>query len=225
MSTSMLELREDGNDRAWAEANTTNGEYSDWAVFLILRRCQETTDRDEGLSMEDAGKFLCQMIPNGDSGYGNALGEIILDIAEQTPYNHPSQAKLVRLIQWLMDTDRFFDDGRSAYTLGWPLERLRFYLGQEIGEPQEGLDKPEKISTAITSASLWFLCAGQWLFSELVLYPSYPDVKHPLGIEQWLYWKQTLNAKAQGGQIDDEARELALKAVDFMNALERSTSL
>ncbi|KAL3473006.1 hypothetical protein BJX99DRAFT_261823 [Aspergillus californicus] len=280
-------VREDARDAA-------DNQYSDWAAFQIFQRCLE----DGGdLSELEAAKQLYRLIlsrakdelrtikyPPGQTEY---LAQLVIQIAQQIPYNHPSQNRLLKIVQYLMSSDRFLSfygmhelpdkefgsyhqwetlysaiadgyianadwknpeqerwyinfhafivrfvaamDNGKVHQLRWPIELLSDQL-------EKTLEKPEShLNTMVTSASLSVLYTGQWLFHKVTLYPPRLLAEQEpgfvpgelyngamFGMERWQYWKQALKAKADIPHLGDEARGLALKAVDFMDALERN---
>ncbi|KAL4790285.1 hypothetical protein BDV19DRAFT_394230 [Aspergillus venezuelensis] len=112
----------------------------------------------------------------------------------------------------------------------WPLRTLGSRLEPPLRRPDEPLD------TVTAGAALLLLYSGQWLFERVVMFPpaSLDDgyvrgissgelYSGPvLGLERWRYWRQTLKARTEDNQLGSEARRLALKAVDFMECLERN---
>ncbi|BCS18854.1 DUF3632 domain-containing protein [Aspergillus puulaauensis] len=85
-------------------ARTTS--YSDDKFFLILNDFlqPETTK-----SLNETVQSLLALLPENAPGSGEiySAGEIIIEIAEQIPYSHPSQWKLIALVEQLSTKDKF----------------------------------------------------------------------------------------------------------------------
>lgn len=85
-------------------ARTTS--YSDNKFFFILNDFlqPETTK-----SLNETVQSLLALLPENAPGSGEiySAGEIIIEIAEQIPYSHPSQWKLVSLIEQFSIADKF----------------------------------------------------------------------------------------------------------------------
>lgn len=83
------------------------GRYSDWKAFGILTRYLEP---GSDLSEEQATELLYEILPKADdkklAGQPDMLGCVLLDIAKQIPYYHPSQIRLLKLFKHLGKTDR-----------------------------------------------------------------------------------------------------------------------
>lgn len=80
--------------------------YGTVKAFQVLKRYLET----EELSLREAASQLYQMMPDYKTQIGAAevdLGSAIIDIAEQIPYSHKMQIKLVDLMKKLARSDRF----------------------------------------------------------------------------------------------------------------------
>ncbi|KAL4964363.1 DUF3632 domain-containing protein [Aspergillus stella-maris] len=288
MSSPILQLKliRSEEDSSKGVKNVAKGECSNWAAFQILKRC---LDSEGDLTWIDAAQQLYEMMPASDlkesqySAKTQNLAHLIIEVSRITPYSHPSQDKLLKIVQHLMTSDRFVGtadlrvpyDGPLGATkvgqvyhyywdapreehgfkahhyinfhaflarfvaweasagegwLSWPLTTLESQLELPLEDRADALD------TMTTSAPLFLLYADQWLFGRVVLFspasledsdtaglsgdeiysgPSY-------GLERWRYWRQTLKARAEDNQLGDEARRLALKAVDFMECLERN---
>lgn len=70
---------------------------TDWEVFLIL---QEFFQPNSKISPEEAVDRIIAIFPDGYSDL-RSINDVCLELAEQIPYHHPSQLKLVRLL-WLI---------------------------------------------------------------------------------------------------------------------------
>lgn len=80
--------------------------YETVKAFQVLKQYLES----EELSVEEAASQLYQMMPDYKTQIGAAeddLGVVIMDIAEQIPYYHALQIKLVELMKQLARSDRF----------------------------------------------------------------------------------------------------------------------
>lgn len=105
----------------------------------------------------------------------------------------------------------------------WAIGTLRDNIEEEKTE--------ECYSEIISATSMWILCAGQWLFTE-IMYPretSEDDEKAwrggplytgpILGLERWKFWQKAFAAAAESQHANEECKKLALKAVDLMGAI------
>jgi hypothetical protein len=83
------------------------GRYSDWKAFGILTRYLEP---GSDLSDEQAAELLYDILPSADneklSSQPDMLGCVLLDVAKQIPYHHPSQIRLLNLFKHLGKTDK-----------------------------------------------------------------------------------------------------------------------
>lgn len=80
--------------------------YETVKAFQVLKQYLET----EELSLWEAASQLYQMIPDYKTQIGaeeDDLGSVVIDIAEQIPYSHKMQIKLVDLMKELARGDRF----------------------------------------------------------------------------------------------------------------------
>ena len=86
----------------------------------------------------------------------------------------------------------------------------------------------------IASASMWFIYAGQWLFTEVVQSPcaisksdegAWSNGPHYTGsvqgLERWRFWRKALEDSQADTRVAPESRALAEKAMIFMDAVER----
>lgn len=85
---------------------TGRTEFTQPKVAAILR---DFLQPDSKTSLESAVKSLLVLIPTNASGYAEvcSFGEMCVEIAEQIPYNHPSQLKLVQLLHYLSQSPKF----------------------------------------------------------------------------------------------------------------------
>lgn len=95
-----------------------------------------------------------------------------------------------------------------------------------------GLDS---LSVFVRVASVWILAgAGYYAYVNIVLNPPPVDAllqqayqPHELydgpifGIQRWNFWQRAMAERAQDGRLSEEARMLARKAADYMEALAR----
>jgi hypothetical protein len=97
MSSLNLHFEDDGLSDAGP------GRYSDKKTFDVYQRYLQP---DGNLSIVQAATMIVKMLPGPTGNYhrGGELGMFAFftcDVAQQIPYQHPSQLKLVRLIQYL----------------------------------------------------------------------------------------------------------------------------
>ncbi|KAB8228020.1 hypothetical protein BDV23DRAFT_189353 [Aspergillus alliaceus] len=88
-------------------------------------------------------------------------------------------------------------------------------------------------SECICGSAVWILCAGQWLFNQVVREPIEIDngdrslqggrlyTGPELGMERWNFWQTTFAAAVEGDKANDEAKALARKCVNVMECLAR----
>ncbi|KAK3328764.1 hypothetical protein B0H66DRAFT_539305 [Apodospora peruviana] len=88
----------------------------------------------------------------------------------------------------------------------------------------------------VSLASLWISYAGQALYTQLVETRPEDDKakKHhyklgklykgpQFGLERWTFWKNALQRAGENGKAREQARKLAKRAGDLMEAIERCT--
>lgn len=107
---------------------------------------------------------------------------------------------------------------------------------RETLETQLRKDNLESYDCLVSASALWILCAGQFLFEEIVTCPrpiqpgdqkllGGPLYTGPwLGMERWKWWQKALAVIAAEEQAGEECLKLVNKAVDFMDAILRDTS-
>lgn len=107
----------------------------------------------------------------------------------------------------------------------WPIWTLRHALeGNQDGRCDE---------IHVSSAAMWIICAGQWVFNQIGLY-SWPQPKGwheamwsrgplyegPLaGLERWNFWQVRFVEAANNRSISYECRGHAHKASELMKSL------
>lgn len=104
LSLQSLDLQIDETD---PDLKETYGNYSQFNAFRVLKTYLEPSDNE--LSATEAADQLFGMLPTNsevkEPGFSRtSLGDVILDVAQQIPYSHPSQVHLVRLLLWLRDS-------------------------------------------------------------------------------------------------------------------------
>ena len=104
--------------------------YSDSKAFEILQRyLQPNSD----LLVEKAASNIAEMLP-AETEFKTRFGEVgmfgglVYEIAQQIPHNHPSQVKLVRLLQRLARSAKLntveIDEVRFRHLQDFELEKL-----------------------------------------------------------------------------------------------------
>lgn len=96
-----------------------------------------------------------------------------------------------------------------------------------------------RYNRCISGASMWFLCAGQWLFDQIVHVRRSPEeIKEAgacwktgglyqgpeLGIERWKFWQKGFTVAAESARTTEECRKLARKAANIMHALSENNA-
>jgi hypothetical protein len=97
----------------------------------------------------------------------------------------------------------------------------------------------EYYSESISGAAMWILCAGQWLFTEVV------HVRRPpaeitaeeqswrngllytgpiLGLERWKFWQKGFTVAAESEHATEECKRLSLKAANLMRAISQNNT-
>lgn len=81
-------------------------DYSEARVAAILR---DFLQPDTKLSVQEAAESLLVLIPANASNNAEvcSFGGICVELAEQIPYHHPSQLKLVQLLHYLSRSPKF----------------------------------------------------------------------------------------------------------------------
>lgn len=79
------------------------GQYSERKAFDIL---QKYLQPDAGPSVDRVAAMIVEMLPDKTehyyrSGEAGKFGCMVYEMSQQIPYHHPSQVKLVRLVQCL----------------------------------------------------------------------------------------------------------------------------
>ncbi|CRG86319.1 hypothetical protein PISL3812_03324 [Talaromyces islandicus] len=251
-----------------------HGRYSDWKAFGILTRYLEP---GSDLSDEQATELLYDILPSPDnkklSGQPDMLGCVLLDIAKQIPYHHPSQIRLLNLFKRLGKTDKMtlhFSHEEYKYSyyntmhflkitlrewFPWSdevnfcafvarlstTEILNYFdgLNYAIWTMRDNLEEEhndgEYSNDAISSSAMWIICAGQWLFNELVQFPRNindeyyesawkvgPLYQGPIiGLERWKFWQKAFTVAAESSNANDECKKNALKAANLMEVIAR----
>lgn len=111
----------------------------------------------------------------------------------------------------------------------------RNYVIWTMRENIETECKAEGYSNLVNAAAVWIICAGQWIFNEVVQYPPVLDdwfekacsngplyTRPIVGIQRWKFWKKSLQVAEQSVSADDECKRNARKAYDLMDVIERS---
>lgn len=87
---------------------------------------------------------------------------------------------------------------------------------------------------AISSAALWFIFAGQAIYTQVIEAPNYPRASPEahktgelyngpeMGLERWKFWKDALLAAAGDKEVDEEHCILARRGSAVMDAIEQS---
>lgn len=94
-------------------------------------------------------------------------------------------------------------------------------------------------STYVSGAAMWFLCAGQWLFDQIVHVRRSPqEIRRAgkcwdtgelyqgpkLGLERWKFWQKAFTVAAESARTTEECKRLALKAANIMRALSENNA-
>lgn len=107
----------------------------------------------------------------------------------------------------------------------WAIWTLR----DALEENQEGQWDEEQVS----SAAMWIICAGQWVFNQIGLYAEPqpigwhaamwqpgPLYEGPIaGLERWYFWQARFVEAANSDAINYECKEHASKASQLMKYL------
>lgn len=91
-------------------------------------------------------------------------------------------------------------------------------------------------SACISGAAMWILCAGQRLWREIVQCPQTDNPRAEktwrpgslyqgpaFGLERWRFWEKAFVVAAENTNISAECQQLASRAADLMNILERTS--
>ncbi|KAF7594723.1 hypothetical protein BBP40_008430 [Aspergillus hancockii] len=131
------ELAETDRKAEYRYARTTD--FRGTKVFRIL---DDFLQPDTETSLEVAVKAILEFIPDAPLSDEVALvGDIVLELAQQIPYHHPSQVKLARVMEGLTTSPKFISGPHSSgqYMRGQRFkESLRDTYNGPNGEfPQE----------------------------------------------------------------------------------------
>lgn len=99
-------LKSKVRNETYAYKNVGTTAFSESKVFLILR---DYLQPDSKTSLESAVQSILSLIPENASMSNEVclVGEVCLELAEQIPYHHPSQLKLVRIVEELSRSAKF----------------------------------------------------------------------------------------------------------------------
>lgn len=105
---------------------TGRTEFTQHKVAAILR---DFLQPDSKTSLESAAKSLLLLIPTNASEHAEvcSFGEICVELAEQIPYHHPSQLKLVQLLHYLSRSPKFMYKYERPVSISPPTQRLFIY--------------------------------------------------------------------------------------------------
>ncbi|KAL3476732.1 hypothetical protein BJX99DRAFT_258066 [Aspergillus californicus] len=83
--------------------------FSMWTEDKLFPILNDFLQPDTTRSLDETFKAIMDLLPQSTSVDTDvwAAGTVILELAEQIPYSHPSQLKLARLVDTLSLTDRF----------------------------------------------------------------------------------------------------------------------
>lgn len=100
-----------------AYKNVGTTAFSESKIFLIL---EDYLQPNSKTSLESAVQSILTLIPENASMSNEVyrVGQVFLELAEQIPYHHPSQIKLVRAVEEL---------SRSAKFTNPPDDRVRLH--------------------------------------------------------------------------------------------------
>ncbi|KAF3384020.1 hypothetical protein DPV78_012884 [Talaromyces pinophilus] len=210
------------------------------AVGLIYRMLPEKVDESTGSNM-DRGLFendilqLSAETPYNDktqfrlAKFGYAIHKPWEDIRVTLNNKHPwnferygvanAQVNMHAFIARLTCLGAIF-----PIDAPWPIWTLRDALEEEQGGRWD--------AQLVSSAAMWIICAGQWVFNQIGLY-SGPQPKGwhkaiwsrgslyegPLaGLERWKFWHTRFVEAANSGSISYECRGHAHKAGELMKS-------
>jgi hypothetical protein len=116
MSSLTLHFEDDGQSEG--------AQYSDKKAFDVL---QKFLQPDSNTSVEDAAMMIFDLLPHptehNRAGEPGMFGGVVYEVSQQIPYQHPSQVKLVRLIQRLAVSTKMSE----AVSKQVPLTNFRVY--------------------------------------------------------------------------------------------------
>ncbi|RDW64429.1 uncharacterized protein DSM5745_09840 [Aspergillus mulundensis] len=114
MSALNLHLKPDGDD-----PHEVHGDFTIWKAFQVLNEYLDPT-ADASHSLDEAFALLYAMLPKKtikSSHAEDGMFVLIWDIAEQIPYSHPAQEKLLALYQRLAESDKIVHPEDPTETL------------------------------------------------------------------------------------------------------------
>jgi hypothetical protein len=95
---------------------------TDWKIFLILQDYLQPSSRT---SPDEAVEKTIALFPEGFSDL-RSVNDVCLELAEQIPYHHPSQLKLVQLL-WLIGRNQTRIK-KCAMQVSYPSPHLHFRI-------------------------------------------------------------------------------------------------
>lgn len=102
-------------DSGFYYAGTTD--YSDFSVFEILEDfLQPGTETSLGAAAESILKITPDKAPLSEEVTN--VGRVVLELAEQIPYYHPSHIKLARVMELLTSSPKFINESPYVSRLG-----------------------------------------------------------------------------------------------------------
>ncbi|KAL1872447.1 hypothetical protein VTK73DRAFT_1525 [Phialemonium thermophilum] len=267
---------------AYRNANGVVPEY-DRKIFAILSDFLQPYSQ---MTISSAATAVLDLLPSNAplSTEVWVTGELVLELAEQIPYNHPSQVKLAKMMEqmrWSSKICHILDSKEREHgSIGGSFQRFGESIRENLGDPdvenvaeyinyqafltnlfntsiweyspnyavwamrdafeedrRPGDDEAILRGAYVLGAAQWILWGGARLYQEIIL-PSYdldddlirswrhgPLYKAAglLDIHRWLFWKDGFRAAAVDESLNADCKEVAAKAAEFMDALERSS--
>ncbi|KAK2760866.1 hypothetical protein FQN54_002106 [Arachnomyces sp. PD_36] len=132
---STVKSRIDPRSTAYRYLGTSS--YADYKVFLILK---DFLQPDTNLPLHYVVDTIAGLFPRNAALSTEvwSFGVVCLELAQQIPYQHPSQQKLVRLLEHLAKSEKVIVNlyyGQSNNGFYHPFERLAEYMGQYLRTP------------------------------------------------------------------------------------------
>lgn len=95
---------------------------------------------------------------------------------------------------------------------------------------------PNHESACVSGAAVWMLCSGQRLWIEIVECPRTENPRADktwrpgalyqgpvFGLERWRFWEKAFAVAAANNMLSDECQQLASRAADLTNVIERTS--
>ncbi|RDW70677.1 DUF3632 domain-containing protein [Aspergillus mulundensis] len=112
--------------------------YSQEAVFAVLN---DFLQPESTKPLHQAVREILALLPENapESTEIWSAGDIIIEVASQIPYSHPSQLKLAQLVEQLISAEKFLDKSPSGDGMRYRGQRFKESLRDSVTGPNDEL--------------------------------------------------------------------------------------